>query len=184
MRLSKIPAIALLALLALLAPDAVAATSPTSGGSQPAPIGVPGQDFVPGQLLVRFTGGGERLVELPRGVSVAEAVTALSQNGPVAYAEPNYIAHAAALTPEGWVPDDPGTGRTPGGWQAQQWNFLPCGSPCEAPDQNGTPPTPLQYQARGGIDAPLAWQILRARGRPGAAGVRVAVLDTGIAYRN
>lgn len=63
-------------------------------------------------------------------------------------------------TPAGaLVPNDPGTG---GGWQADQWNFL----------------------AGTGVDAPSAWDHLIAAGRPGGEGVRIAVLDTGIAYAN
>jgi serine protease len=66
-------------------------------------------------------------------------------------------ARAAAFTP-----NDPGTSGQPGGWMADQWNFLP-----------GT-----------GVDAPRAWDNLIAKGRPGGLGVKVAVLDTGIAYED
>jgi serine protease len=59
-----------------------------------------------------------------------------------------------------WIPNDPGTSTTPGGWQADQWNFLP-----------GT-----------GVDAPRAWDNLIAAGRPGGRGVKIAVLDSGVAY--
>ncbi len=55
----------------------------------------------------------------------------------------------------------------------KQWNFLP--SEGEA--------TPLLPTSLGGIDAPGAWDNLTAAGRPGAEGITVAVLDTGIAYR-
>jgi serine protease len=58
------------------------------------------------------------------------------------------------------VPDDPGRLGRPGGWQLDQWNFLP------------------QF----GVDAPRAWDNLIAAGRPGGLGVVVAVLDTGLAY--
>ena len=47
-----------------------------------------------------------------------------------------------------------------GGWQALQWNFSPA----------------------SGVNAPAAWDRLNAVGRPGGAGVKVAVLDTGVAY--
>jgi serine protease len=60
------------------------------------------------------------------------------------------------------LPDDPGSTGKPGGWQQDQWNFLP-----------GT-----------GVDAPLAWSNLIAAGRAGGLGVKVAVLDTGLAYEN
>ena len=61
----------------------------------------------------------------------------------------------------------------PGGWVSKQWNFLPWEGPA----------TPLLPISPGGIDAIGAWENLEAAGRPGAEGVTVAVLDTGIAYR-
>jgi serine protease len=128
------------------------------------------EPFVPGELLVRFQGGAEKLVELPEGVSVATAERALEANPAVAYAAPNYVARASA------VPNDPGIAGVPGGWQRMQWNFLPCGSLC------GASPTPLQFEARGGLNAPEAWEILKQRGAPAGKGARVAVLDTGVAY--
>src|SRR5690349_10580868 len=60
------------------------------------------------------------------------------------------------------IPNDPGRLGRPGGWQLDQWNFLP------------------QF----GVDAPRAWDNLIAAGRPGGLGVTVAVLDTGLAYEN
>src|SRR3954453_19276321 len=59
-----------------------------------------------------------------------------------------------------WIPDDPGTSGVPGGWQSDQWNFMP-----------GT-----------GVDAPRAWDNLIAAGRPGGRGVKIAVLDSGVSY--
>lgn len=133
--------------------------------------------FAPGEVVVRMDGqraGGA--VELPPSVSVGEAVGALRSNPRVDYAVPNHIATASG------VPNDPGTAppsRKPrSGWTGVQWNFLPCGSFC-APGS-----APLPYQSAGGIDAIGAWRNLRQAGRPGARGVVVAVLDTGIAYRD
>src|SRR3954453_23702852 len=106
--------------------------------------------YVPGELLVKFDGGAERVLQLPQGIDVSTAEQALAANPAVAYAVPNYIAHASA------IPNDPGPAATPGGWQRTQWNFLPCGSLCgEAPSQ---------YQAKGGLNAPAAWDILKQRG--------------------
>ncbi len=127
--------------------------------------------FVPGELLVRFHGAPERVLRLPSAVGVDEAAEALRANDGVAWAVPNYIAHASA------VPNDTGFNGTPGGWQRVQWNFLPCGSLC------GQSTTPLPFEARGGINAPGAWDVLKQRRAPGAKDVKVAVLDTGIAYR-
>lgn len=126
--------------------------------------------YVPGELIVRFDGGGERLLRLPEGVGLATAKQALASNPNVSYALPNYIAHASG------VPNDPGMAGVAGGWQKTQWNFLPCGSLC------GQSPTPLPYEARGGLNAVDAWTILKQRGAAGAAGARIAILDTGIAY--
>jgi serine protease len=61
-----------------------------------------------------------------------------------------------------FAPDDPGSSGQPGGWVNDQWNFLP-----------GT-----------GVDAPRAWDNLIAAGKPGGLGVKIAVLDTGLAYEN
>jgi serine protease len=145
-----------------------AALSASSAGAAEASTQAP---FVPGQLLVRFDGGAEHLVKLPQGVDPSMARRALDANPSVAYAVPNYVAHASA------IPNDPGLAGVPGGWERMQWNFLPCGSLC------GESPTPLQFQARGGLNAPEAWDILKQRGLPPGKGARVAVLDTGIAYR-
>lgn len=72
-------------------------------------------------------------------------------------------AGAQVAAPPAPIPNDPGRAGTPGGWQALQWNLLPTLS---------------------GIDAPAAWANVAAAGRPGGAGVTVAVLDTGVAYRD
>jgi serine protease len=133
--------------------------------------------YAPGELEVRWH--GQRFgaaVALPRGLGVREAARALRENPRVAYAVPNYVATASDL------PDDPGTppGRAgrPGGWVSKQWNFLPCGSLC-APGARAA-----RFQSRGGINAVGAWRRLASAGHAGAAGVTVAVLDTGIAYRS
>jgi serine protease len=126
--------------------------------------------YVPGELLVKFDGGSEQVLDLPPGVAVSTAEQALAANPAVAYAVPNYIAHASA------IPNDPGPAGTPGGWQRTQWNFLPCGSLCGE--------TAAANQAKGGLNAPEAWDILKQRGAAFGRGARVAVLDTGIAYMN
>lgn len=70
-------------------------------------------------------------------------------------------ALVAAPSAQAWIPDDPGSTGTPGGWQSEQWNFMP-----------GT-----------GVDAPRAWDHLIAAGRPGGRGVKIAVVDSGVSYR-
>ena len=141
-------------------------------GAAPAP------EFVPGELIVRTGDGEERLLQLPEGVGVGEAANALEANPAVAYALPNYIARASA------VPNDPGQGAAPGDWQRTQWNFLACGSICTqslAPAAGNA--TLGVYEARGGMNAVGAWDVLKTRGGAFGKGATVAILDTGVAYR-
>lgn len=69
-----------------------------------------------------------------------------------------FLALILPASAHAWIPDDRGISGL--GWQADQWNFLP-----------GT-----------GVDAPRAWDNLFAAGRPGGKGVKIAVLDSGVAY--
>src|SRR5205085_546963 len=61
---------------------------------------------------------GQQVLRLPAGESVQAAVARLRATPGVAYAVPNYLAHAAATQ---WVPDDPGRRGQPQGWTALQW---------------------------------------------------------------
>ncbi|HEU4462447.1 MAG TPA: S8 family serine peptidase [Solirubrobacterales bacterium] len=142
----------------------------------------PARAFAPGQLLVKFEGQrrGEALA-LPPGAGVRETARALRRSPAIVYAEPNYIASASATPGDPFDPDDSGaleegagSSTTAGDWAFKQWNFL---SP-EATGEGGLPVSP------GGIDAVGAWRNLIEVGRPGASGVVVAVLDSGIAYRS
>jgi serine protease len=90
--------------------------------------------------------------------SVGTAVRALRAKPGVAYAYPDYVAQAAGA----FYPDDPGVSRTRRGWERMQWNML----------------------AGTGVNAPQAWFNLLADKRAGGKGVVVAVLDTGVAYRD
>jgi serine protease len=81
------------------------------------------------------------------------------------------VAHVALANDPGPLSTPPGP---PGGWVSLQWNFLPW---------QGAPTAELPVSP-GGIDAVGAWRNLAAASRPGARGVTVAVLDTGIAYRD
>lgn len=102
-------------------------------------------------------GPSTQVLRLARGVSVTRAISQLRGRHGIAYAVPNFIAHAAGS----FIPNDPGRSHRRAGWEALQWNFLP----------------------GPGVNAPQAWANLIADGRPGGRGVVVAVLDTGVAYR-
>ncbi len=170
-RALTLAAAGLLAALAPAWPGAGGAPAADAAGKPPAAAAAP---FVPGEVLVKLEGEPVEAIELPAEVTVRRAVGVLNADPDVAYAVPNYIATAS------WIPNDPGTppGRrgTKRGWLARQWNFLPCGAFCGAPAE--------PFQSEGGIDALGAWANLARAGHGGAAGVRVAVLDTGIAYRS
>jgi serine protease len=170
-------------LLRTLLPAAALVALSLGGGEARAATAVsPAHGFAPRQLLVKFRGEGVgRTVALPAGARVRPAAAALRRNPRVLYAEPNYLATASASSPGPPLdPNDPGTlgqateaSAVAGGWASKQWNFLaPEGAPGSA-----LPTSP------GGVDAVGAWRNLIEAGRPGAAGIVVAVLDTGIAYR-
>jgi serine protease len=164
--------------LALAALTAVLVTAAPAGAA----TGIaPARGFAPHQVVLKFHGErGGRTVSLPLGVSVMRTAATLRQNPAVAYAEPNYIASASALEPLP-LPNDPGTlggaseaAAEIGGWTSKQWSFLPW----QDPETSQSPTSP------GGINVVGAWRNLAELGDPGGAGQRVAVLDTGIAYRS
>jgi serine protease len=164
----------------------LAAVTGLAASGAPAPAGAaigisPAREFAPHQVVLKFKGQRRgRAVGLPPGVGVRTATAALRRSPAVAYAAPNYIATASTAQPlpASGVPDDPGPlGRAPGppgGWVTLQWNLLPWSGPATAQ----APISP------GGIDAVDAWKHLIVAKRRGARGITVAVLDTGIAYRN
>jgi subtilisin family serine protease len=61
-----------------------------------------------------------------------------------------------------YLPNDPGRNGKKSGWEADQWNFV----------------------GPYGVNAPQAWKNLIKDKHPGGKGVIVAVLDTGVAYKN
>ncbi|HEX5852862.1 MAG TPA: S8 family serine peptidase [Solirubrobacteraceae bacterium] len=99
-----------------------------------------------------------RIVRLPRGVTMAVALSRLRRMRGVEWAVPDYVAHASG----GLTPNDEGQGSESGAWQQLQWNFA----------------------GPFGVRAPEAWANLAAEGSPGGKGVTIAVLDTGVAYAN
>jgi serine protease len=118
---------------------------------------------------------GSRVLHLRPGASVTAAIARLRRQPGVAYALPDYIAHVAGGTPRSssgraakavfagaFYPDDGGRAKRARGWEAMQWNMLPT----------------------AGVNAPEAWANLLGDHRAGGKGVVVAVLDTGVAYRD
>jgi serine protease len=101
-------------------------------------------------------GAQTRVLHVARGESVSAAIHRLRRGHGVAWAVPDYIAHASGEL----IPNDPGVGGNPGDWKVLQWNFA----------------------GEFGVGAPEAWANVAADGAPGGSGVTVAVLDTGIAY--
>src|SRR4051794_12139577 len=110
-------------------------------------------ELAAGQVVVKREGRPAKVLDDVQ--SVTRTVRRLRTQDGVEYAAPNPIAHAAAARE--FVPNDPGLGS---GWQSVQWNFL----------------------AGEGVNAPVAWQHAIDAGNPGGRGVRIAVLDSGIAY--
>ena len=144
----------------------------------------PARGFAPDRVVVKFESEPRgRTLALPAGTGVQAAAAALRRNPEVAYAEPDYIATASTVLPgtDFVLPNDPGTlggaseaAAALGDWSFKQWNFLPW-------DGGATTRLPV---SPGGIDAVGAWSNLEEAGHPGAEGVTIAVLDTGIAYRD
>ncbi len=222
-------ALALLGSVLATAAAAVAIAPPASAAAAP---------YVPGQVVVQYAphtpvlvrariaraagatalavpAPSTRILTLPRGASVPAAIARLLRHRGVAWAVPDYIAHAVGLTaattttttgaatssaalttttsgaatssaalptttratasttttttttggpalPPPFDPNDTGIDGAPGGWAAVQWDF----------------------SGPFGVGAEQAWGNLIADGAPGGQGVTVAVLDTGIAYKN
>src|SRR5262249_9077525 len=113
-------ALAGLALVAVAAPSASAADyvpGQVVVGDQPAPVATVAKAAAK-RMGVRAaaaptTSPNEQVLRLPRGLTVAKAVSRLRHQRGVAYAVPDYIAHAAG----GWVPNDPGRANAARGWE-------------------------------------------------------------------
>ena len=176
------------ALLAGIAAAVLALPAPAPADEErPAPEPVSGQattiledgsQAVAGEVLVGYSeGSAPQTVPIPESADPAAVAARIEQTHDVSYAIPNYVASAS-----GWLPNDdgvnPGRRGPRGGWRAKQWNFLPCLSLCHSSLPSNRP------QSRGGINVIRAWQNMRRAGRAGASGVKVAVIDSGIAYRN
>jgi serine protease len=147
-------------------------------GANAAPKAAPHANYVPGEIVVGYapatkiahtarqldasagTSAQEatRIVKVGRKQSIWPAIAKLRRQRGVLYAVPNFIAHQAGA----WIPNDPGNTHHRQGWRKLQWNFLP----------------------EAGVDAPGAWAHMFRVHRAGGRGVTIAVLDTGVAYRD
>lgn len=180
-------ALALTAALLAVALAAGAAWGASNGGA-PA--------YVPGEVIVGYARGSDeraqaaaaravgarpsdvrpgvrtRVLKVPPG-RVRATVAQLRRQPGVAFAAPNPIARASAITRVPGadearaslqlvpLPNDAGIRGFAGGLAALQWNFF----------------------EPAGVEALHAWTNVAAIA-PGGRGVRIAVLDTGVAYRN
>ena len=129
-------------------------------------------DAEPGEVVVAYSSpaaahvAGASAGAMPRVVRVRDVDATLrklrAQPG-VRYAVPNVKARIAqAGTPApAFLPNDEGAPGS-GGWEQVQWNFA----------------------GPFGVGAPEAWANAIAAGKPGAKGITIAVLDTGVAYAN
>jgi serine protease len=189
--------VSLAALVAAVSSSQTAAAQPTGNApasQQPAPAatqlgaGAPtiaGAPYAPGTVVVGYrstaklalvhtvansmglrsegaVGPGEQVLVLPPGETVSGAITRLRQTPGIAYAVPDYLASIAGSSTHQFFPNDPGRAGRSRGWESMQWNFL----------------------STAGIDVPEAWANLRNDHRPGGKGVVVAIVDTGVAYRD
>ena len=111
---------------------------------------------VSGELVVGYEDGRTAVTDVPPDAPVERVAERVATERGVEYAVPNYVASASTVEPY-----DVGTSLVPRGWEADQWSFL---------------------QPPGGVRIPGAWNRLNEAGKPGGAGVTVAVVDTGIAY--
>jgi serine protease len=128
-------------------------------------------DYVPGEVIVHYRDGttGERrsAVEESTGTDAEQTLPGGSRQVDIedgdsvreTIAELRDDPAVAYAVPNvrvraAFVPNDPGFGR--------QWNF----------------------SGPFGLNMPAAWDLARQRGSPGGRGAVVAVLDTGLAYRN
>ena len=118
------------------------------------PPGLQAAGYAPGRIVVRYgtrdtRGRGKRRAQPRRSAAperdraccaCAAAKTSTARCGRlrrrrgVLWAVPDFRAHTSGT----FIPNDPGNGTTPGGWQELQWNFVgPFG--IEAPRSLGEP---------------------------------------------
>ena len=116
-----------------------------------------GADVDTGQVVVRYR-DHRAVLHYADAAAAHRALPGLRRRAGVLSAGPRYVARPADF-------DDTGVAQaagTAGGWQAVEWDLV----------------------GPFGINAPGAWTQLATMGARGGAGVKVAVVDTGVAYSN
>jgi serine protease len=111
-----------------------------------------------GTTAPRHIVGAAWLVRSRAGAGVRTAIARLARRAAVVSATPEYRARPAAVNP-----NDTGVAAAsgpPGGWAQQQWDLV----------------------GPFGINVAGAWEIAQQAGAPGGRHVRVAIVDTGVAY--
>src|SRR5215218_6292944 len=112
-----------------------------------------------GTTAPRHVVGATWLVRARRPEALRATIARLESRRAVVSATPEYRARVA------FAPNDTGVAQaagTPGAWATQQWDFV----------------------GPFGINVAGAWDIAQQSGAPGGRRVRVAVVDTGVAYAN
>jgi serine protease len=111
-----------------------------------------------GARAVRRVAGQTFVVRARTRAGARVSIASLARRRAVRSATPEYKARIAAF-----APNDTGLAQAagqPGGWAAQQWDLV----------------------GAFGVNAPGAWDVAQRAGAPGGRRVRVAVVDTGVAY--
>jgi serine protease len=143
------------------APNAAAATAPRivvrfAPGTTAAQRA--GATHAAGTTAARHVVGAMWTVRARSHAGARAAIARLERRGAVVSATPEYRAQAAAFTPNDTGVAQPGGNA--GGWAAQQWDIV----------------------GPFGVNVAGAWDAALAAGVAGGRHVRVAVVDTGVAY--
>jgi serine protease len=147
---------------------AVAVLAPAADAQSPAP----GAAYRPGEAIVQYdagtTAGAKRAVESRTGIGGEGALPGGAQQ--VAIRDGESVPDTL-----GQLRRDPSVARALPNYIAHASAFQP-----------NDPGLRVQWNLNGafGIGMPDAWELARGFGAPGGRGTIVAVLDTGVAYRN
>lgn len=113
------------------------------------------------ELVVQRDGRAAAVERTRPGEALQQAMARVRAEPGVTSVTRSPIARMTQEPAAPW-PNDPGPSGQPGGWKLTQWNFYGPAS----------------------VNAAAAWGNVAAAGHTGGRGTTVAVLDTGVAYRN